>query len=261
MFFAKKVLSAFLLPLPASVLLLGIGLALLWFTRRDRLGRVLLSVGFGLLLLSSYNVVSDAFVTPLERTFEPLYPRTRLDTAIRAAGQAPKWIVVLGGGDVADRRVPANDQLGDSAMSRLVEGVRLYRELPGTKLLLSGGVGAGIKHADILGAVAELFRLPPEDVVLDRSAWDTEQEAHNLAARVGSAPFILVTSAVHMPRAVALFRRQRARPIAAPTHHYTLDTPGVSFDELLPSPSALMKMDAATHEYLGTLFSKLRGKI
>ena len=72
---------------------------------------------------------------------------------------------------------------------------------------------------------------------------------------------MLVTSAVHMPRAMALFRRRGAQPIPAPTHHMTLDVPGVACASSSPRPGALDEVDAGVHEYLGMVWSKLRGRM
>jgi uncharacterized SAM-binding protein YcdF (DUF218 family) len=261
MFFAKKLVSAFLLPSSLSIGLILAGLLLFWLTRKVVLGRLLALGGFGLLLLASYHPVADALLAPLEGKYPPLFPREVLDRALEQAGRRPGWIVVLGGGHVPDPRVPANAQLGESALFRLVEAIRLQREIPGARLLLSGGLGGSLKHGDVMARVAEGLGLDQDDFVVDRTAWDTEQEASSLSRRIGQAPFLLVTSALHMPRAMALFQRAGVRPIAAPTHHCTLDVPGVSLSELFPSPDALANTDAGVHEYLGFLWSRLRGKI
>jgi uncharacterized SAM-binding protein YcdF (DUF218 family) len=263
MFFAKKLISALLAPTSLFLLLLGVGVALLWFGRRTRAqlaGRILVTTAFGLLMVTTSHAFSDAFNRPLER-YPALYPRAALDAALAQAGKPPRIILVLGGGDVADPRVPPNDQLSDSGLSRLIEGIRLLRELPGTRLILSGGYGRGIKHADRLGAVAAMMGVKDEEMELDRTAWDTEQEAANIARRIGGDPFVLVTSAFHMPRAAALFRKAGANPIPAPTHHITLDSPGVHFLNLFPDPQALAYFETGLHEYLGMLWSRLRGRI
>jgi uncharacterized SAM-binding protein YcdF (DUF218 family) len=261
MFLAKKLISEFLLPTTASLALLIAGIVLLWLGRRQRLARLLVTIGTGVLLLSSYTPVADAFLGSLEYRYPPLHPRPVLDRAIQQAGGTPKWIVVLGGGHVLAPSFPANVQIGDSALFRLVEAIRLQRELPGTRIILSGGVGGRTKHADILGQVAQVLGVPPDGYVLDRTAWDTEQEAANLARQIGQEPFFLVTSAFHLPRAMALFRRQGLRPIAAPAHHLSLNSPGVGIQELFPGPYAQGKVNAGVHEYLGMLWSRLRGRI
>jgi uncharacterized SAM-binding protein YcdF (DUF218 family) len=261
MFLLKKLISVFLLPTTAGLLLMAVGLGLLWWRRRERLGKGLATAGFLLLLIPSFSPVADALLAPLENRYPPLYPRAKLDQAIAAAGATPKWIVVLAGGDVPDPRVHPVDQIGDAAMSRLAEGIRLQRELTGSKLLLSGGIGGRLKHADILGAVATTMGVAAANMELHRVGRDTEEEALTIAAKVGQQPFVLVTSASHLPRATALFRRQGLAPIPAPAHHLSLDTKGISLGELFPSPSALEAAHAGIHEYIGLLWSKLRGRL
>jgi uncharacterized SAM-binding protein YcdF (DUF218 family) len=261
MFLIKKLLSSLILPTTATLVLLGVAVTLLWWGRWQRTAKVLASCALAILLLGTSDFFVNATLRPLEDHYPALYPRAQLDAAIAAAGSTPRWIVVLGGGDTADPRVPANDQLSDSGLSRVIEGIRLLRLVPGTKLLLSGGVGGKDKHADALGAVATSLGVTADQMELDKSAWDTEQEAHNLSPRLGHEPFFLVTSAFHMPRAMALFRHAGALPIAAPTHHLTLDVPGVSLAELFPTPEAMANLEAGWHEYLGLLWSKLRGRL
>jgi uncharacterized SAM-binding protein YcdF (DUF218 family) len=261
MFFLKKLISALLLPTTATLLILGTAVVLLWLGRWGRAAKILVTCAFAILLLGTADIFVNATLRPLEYRYPALHPKAQLDAAIASAGATPRWIVVLGGGDTNDPRVPANDKLSDSGLSRLVEGIRLLRAVPGTKLVLSGGVGGAEKHADFLGAVAASLGVAADDVVLDKTAWDTEQEAQNLAPRLGKEPFVLVTSAFHRPRAVALFRHAGTAPIPAPTHHLSLDTPGLHAHDFLPSPDAMMNLEAGWHEYLGLLWSKLRGRL
>jgi uncharacterized SAM-binding protein YcdF (DUF218 family) len=260
-YFLKKLISAFLLPIPAAWVLLGVGLALLWFTRRQRAGKVAATAAFALIFIFGIRSVPNGLLAGLEERFEPLYPRERLVAATTGAGRRPKWIVVLGSGHTFDRRLPPAAQLSASALPRVVEGVRLYRELPGVKLVVSGAPGAPVKHAEVMAAAARAFGVPAEDIVVDVSAWDTADEARAMKARIGPDAFLLVTSASHMQRAVLLFRKVGLDPIAAPTDHLGLDRSGLVIGDFLPNAGALWESDRATHEYLGILWSKLRGQI
>ncbi len=147
----------------------------------------------------------------------------------------------------------------------MIEGIRLHKRLPGSKLLLSGGIGGGTprnpKHADLLGAVADVCGVDQPSVVLHKSGWDTEEEAETISRVVGKQPFLLVTSASHMPRALALFRKRGAQPIAASAFLYTMDEPGFSASDLVPSAGALNASNAGMHEYIGLVWSKLRGRL
>jgi uncharacterized SAM-binding protein YcdF (DUF218 family) len=265
MFFLKKFISGFLVPSTVCLLLLAAGLALLWFTRRQRLGKILASVGFGLALLFGSPILSELLITPLESRHPPLHPEPHARAQLKAAGiESPRWIVVLSGGHVVDPRVPPSGQVGTAALARVVEGIRLHRMFPGSKLLLSGGLGGEggtPRHADLLGAVADVCAVDKGAVLLHRSGWDTEEEAQTITPVVGPEPFLLVTSASHMPRAMALFRKRGARPIAASAFLYTMDEPGFAAGDLVPSPSALNTSNAGMHEYIGLVWSKLRGRL
>src|SRR4051812_41957889 len=111
MFMLKKLISAFLLPMPIVVGPLGVGLALLWFTRRQKAGKIVTSVGFGLLFLMSYGVITNLLVVPLENDFHPLLvPGIKPDASDERAKEA-RWIIVLGGGHAYDKRLPPNSEL------------------------------------------------------------------------------------------------------------------------------------------------------
>jgi len=72
MFFAKKLVSRFLFPVPLCLGLLLAGVVLLWFTKRQRTGKTLVSVGTILLGLLSHSVVADRLLAPLELQYPPL---------------------------------------------------------------------------------------------------------------------------------------------------------------------------------------------
>jgi formate hydrogenlyase subunit 3/multisubunit Na+/H+ antiporter MnhD subunit len=69
MFWLKKFVSFWLMPLPFCLTLLTVGLVILLFSRRARLGRWLLIAGTVLLGLFSNKVVSTWLVQPIELTF------------------------------------------------------------------------------------------------------------------------------------------------------------------------------------------------
>ena len=87
LFTLKKIVGGLLLPLPALLLLIGIGIALLWFSRFQRTGKLCVSLGWLLLTLLSLQPVADSLLKPIEDT----YPTWR--------GEQPvNYVVVLGGG-------------------------------------------------------------------------------------------------------------------------------------------------------------------
>jgi uncharacterized SAM-binding protein YcdF (DUF218 family) len=141
-------------------------------------------------------------------------------------------------------------------MERLVEGLRLHREFPGSKLIVSGYHGS----AEGLASVAEELGVSPQEIIPIPEARDTEDEAHRIGQIAGGSRFILVTSAAHMPRALGLFRKLGLNPLPAPTDYIAPRSP-LDFDDVFPSPEKLAESQSAVYEYLGQAWAKLRGKM
>jgi uncharacterized SAM-binding protein YcdF (DUF218 family) len=260
MFLMKKILSLFFYPLSVCSLLLIIGLFLLWFTRRQRGGRIMVSAGAVLLLVLSYGSIPDRLLRPLENRYPPLFLSSGSDDAVRHATPAIKRIVVLGGDHVADPLKPATSQLRPTAMVRVVEAVRIYRELPGSRLVFSGGPVTD-PESEVMASVARGLGVSDQDIDLESAAMDTEEEARLLQPMLGSERFILVTSAAHLPRSMALFQKLNMNPIPAPAGYLALRRQGVNAYSFFPDPDSLIKWGVVIHEYLGMGWSKLRGRI
>lgn len=258
MFFLKKLISPLLMPMSVACVLLATGLLLLWFSRRQRLARVLVTVGAAVLLLLSYSPVPSVLVHGLESQYRPLDPAT----VAHDGPAAPRFIVVLGGGHGSDPALPPTSLLSGAALARLTEALRLHRALPQTKLVFSGAAGpASRAHADVMAAAAETLGLPREAMVLNREAMDTADEAVLMRGIVKDAPFILVTSALHMPRSMALFHKAGLNPRAAPADFIGKSDAHFSPDEVFPNPADIVKTHAASHELWGMLWSRLRGQL
>jgi uncharacterized SAM-binding protein YcdF (DUF218 family) len=250
-------LSGLLLPMPVCLGLAVIGIALLWFTRRQRAGKILVTVGVGLLAVLGLDPVGTLSVSSLERPFAPLLAGGTTAADLRA--QQARWIVVLGGGHRAAPGVPPPSELSQSALARLVEAVRLKRLLPRARLFVSGGApGDPISEAALYAQSAQVLGVPAGDIVEDGQGFDTAGEALAVRRAIGSEPFILVTSATHLPRALALFRKQGLDPLPSPADFTGLPHLGPA---ILPGAGAVVNVERAVHEYLGMLFARLRGQI
>lgn len=250
MFLMHKILSRLLFPVPLSLEFLLIGLFLLWFTRRQRAGKALVTCG-ALLFLGFSNVfLSNALLRPLEHHYPPL--------VVHSVGGVPAvgFIAVLGGGGDDDPDVPITSHVSPDLMVRLIEGVRLEREIPGSKLILSGGHDS----AEGMASVAEALGVTAADIRQLAEPRDTEEESQQIAPIVGSGRFILVTSASHMPRAMGLFKMKGLQPIAAPTDYLT-PRRRLELDDFFPDGYKLFKSQTAVYEYLGQAWESLRGKI
>jgi uncharacterized SAM-binding protein YcdF (DUF218 family) len=174
---------------------------------------------------------------------------------------ACQYVVVLGGGHDDSEARPALSQLGTSARARLTEAVRLLRLLPAARLVVSGpGDYGGPTHARVLTDAAVSLGVDRARIRQIDDAHDTEEESARLREVLGNAPFALVTSAWHLPRAIALCTAQGLHPLPCPTD-YLYTTPahwhGSDFTWDVPS---LERSTAVVHEYLGRWWARLRGK-
>lgn len=254
MFLLKKIIGATFLPLSLCSIILLVGLIILWFSRKQKLGKVVVSFGTISLMVLSFNITSNAILGPLEKQYPPILKTDKLSDV--------KWIVVLGGGHISDPNVPITSQIVGSTLVRLAEGIRLHRLIPGSKLVLSGGGGFDpVSNAKIMADMALALGLDRSDLVLEEESKDTRDEARLVKYIVKRDRFILVTAASHMPRSVALFRKEGMYPIPAPTEHLVKERKNVSPGMFFPGASNLRKVERAFHEYMGLMWAKIRGQL
>lgn len=251
MFYAKKIISRLFFPVPLSLELLLLGLFLLWCTRRQRAGKLLVTCGALLLAGLSNSHISTVLVRPLERCFPPLA------VGPASAGNPPAtYIVVLGASAADDPGVPISSRISPTLMVRLVEGVLVHREVADSKLILSGGKDS----ADGMTRVAEALGVDDQDILRLSEPADTEAEAAQVSSLAGAHRLILVTSASHMPRAMGLFRKRGLQPIPAPTD-YLAPQHRTELDDFVPDAYKLYRSQVAIYEFLGLAWADLRGKL
>jgi uncharacterized SAM-binding protein YcdF (DUF218 family) len=260
MFWLKKFFSPFLFPLPFALVAGVAGLVLAWSRRWPRAGRTLLAAAVLVLLVASNKWVSGRLVAPLESSY-PAMGDFQSGQSLPAALAACRCVVVLGGGhdDREDR--PALTRLGTSSRARLTEAVRLLRLLPAAKLVVSGpGDHGGPTHARVLADAAVSLGVDPTRIRLIDDAHDTEEEAARLREVLGDAPFALITSAWHLPRAMALCTAQGLHALPCPTD-FLYSTPSHwHLSDLTWDVPSLERSTAAVHEYVGRWWARLRGK-
>lgn len=226
-----------------GALLLAVAGAAFRIRGRRRIGAWLMLTAAAIVYLGAIGRVGNALLGSLERQYPPLR-----DTSLPVVGD----VMVLGGGYEPGGNIPVTAALNQDGLVRIVEGVRLARRLGAVRLIVSGGAPPG-QTPSALG-YAELARgLGIDDsalLVLD-APLDTGAEARSVAALIGAAPFILVTSAYHMPRAMRLMKRAGAHPIPAPTGQLAREPANHGWREWLPNSGGLGKTERAVHEYLG----------
>ena len=203
------------------------------------------------LLLGSLSFVPDFFLENIERQYAPY----AVDDKGNDDSSDVKFVVVLAAGYTPDQELPITSRFYYDGLVRLVEGVRLHRIIPETGLILSGGRG----EAEFMKELVVALGVPQENLILETESMSTFDQAKFIPSIVKEKRFLLVTSASHMLRSMALFEKLGTRPIAAPTGHLVKhDGNGISF---LPATSNLRKADSFFYAILGLIKEKLMSRI
>ncbi|MBW1779679.1 MAG: envelope biogenesis factor ElyC [Deltaproteobacteria bacterium] len=261
MFLLKKIIGSLILPLPLCLLISFLGLFLIWRGRRGLTGKILVTIGLVSITFLSYYPVSRVLNDPLKGRFSAYRPSNTSIPATKGL-EAVKYVVVLAGGHNADPSIPITGHLTCGSLFRLMEGIRVFRQHPGSKLVLSGcGAFDPVPESYVMADVARFLGIDKRDMILESRSNDTKDQARLIRPIVDKKPFVLVTSAIHMPRSMALFRKEGLNPIPAPAGQ-TGDVKQVLTPAwFFPSAHALEGSSRAVHEYLGLIWAKLRGQI
>jgi len=236
--------------LPPLDLVLACAAGMLLKKRWPRLGRWLSAGALLLLLVFSTRAGALLFVAPLENRVPPL---------ASAQGTGAQAIVVLGGGRLADApEYGGNDIPGYATLARLRYAAKLHRET-GLPLLVAGGAPTGgeAEAAVMARTLREAFATPVK--WQDDHSDDTAQNAAfsaRILKREGITRILLVTDAMHMPRARAVFERTGLEIVAAPTMLFSRDT--LTALQFLPDGEGLRRTHYALHEWLGLAWYRLR---
>jgi uncharacterized SAM-binding protein YcdF (DUF218 family) len=190
------------LVLPSSAITICVMVSVaLAFVRPARLWAIL----SGALALSVYLVfgtgpISFVLLGALEFQFPP-------------GGQAERkeanTIVVLSGYAESDPDRPLSSQVNSTSAFRILEALGLLNDQPNSTVVISG-------KGEVASIMRDVFLssgVPSERVIVDSVSSSTYESAKNLSSRLGQAPFLLVTSAGHMPRSMRVFRKAGAHPI------------------------------------------------
>jgi uncharacterized SAM-binding protein YcdF (DUF218 family) len=256
LFVLAKLAGMALQPINLALLLAGTGM--LVARRRRAAGRVLLAGGALLFFSAGFTQLPDYLLARLEQA-EP-------------QGEFPSdiaGIVVLGGGvdaDAAHAGSPGWDgyRMGEGG-ERIVHGLKLRRAYPGARFIFSGGVAnlvrPGTPEAAAARAAIEAIAGTAKDMEFEAAARNTTENAANVLAMAGPdarRPWLLVTSAFHMRRALAAFRKAGMNVVAAPTD-FRADKPQWPWLSAAPA-GQFAKAGLWLHETAGLLAWRLAGR-
>lgn len=254
MFVFSKLMTA--VTQPMFWLALWWGVALLMLIRWRRLGRsgrlaraALAMLWVGLLVqgLLGFRAIPDALLRALENR----YPVPTAEVVNRQVG-----MIVLGGAIEHPEVYLAHGQvpLGQAA-ERMAVPVGLMRQHPQLELVFSGGEGrllvTGVTEAELAKVFYVQQSVDMSRVTLEGGSRTTRENAQQTARLLGERckqPWLLVTSAWHMPRAMAEFEAMGCKVTAYPVDFMTGDVTPLSEYALAQS---LLRWQTALHEWLG----------
>ena len=238
-----EILSELVLPSNFCFALTVIGVALCVSARTRKAAVIMLAAAGTILLVFSSGKTATWLTSSLEYT----YPRAPDQLA------PVHTIVILAAYASEDTNMSLSDRPNDSALYRVVEGVLLWRRCDSCRIIITGASPT----TEVMGELIVALGVPRAVLELDTHAMNTGASAANVAHLLGDVPFYLVTSAGHLPRAVAAFSAAGARPLPAPTDHQLPSSLAKAPWRL--TPFHLKASDLAVHERVGMWWYRLRG--
>lgn len=239
--------SAVLLP-PANAMLLCLAGWLLRHRLR-RTSKLLMGSGLVLLLVLSTRLGALLLVVPLEEMYPPL----------ASPGDA-QAIVILGAGRISFApEYGGRDQPSLYGLKRIEYGAYLQRQT-GLPILVTGGSpdGSPDSEASLMArSLRDDFHVPVRwEEGASNTTWDNARLSAPILKEAGITRVLLVTDAIHMPRAMDAFREAGLTPTAAATL-FSGRGRGNALD-LLPGGASIMLSSYALREWIGRLWYQVR---
>lgn len=256
MFFLLSRLAWIVIQPTSLVLILMVFAFLAGFRRLGWFGRSCLALAILLLLVGGYTNLGQIALQPLEQRYaRPALP-DRVD-----------GIIALGGGLQMDIASARGGYEFNGSGDRYVETLRLARLYPAARIVLAGGSGKLVpdKMSEAESIAAFLVALGVDDkrLLLEDDSRNTEENAGRVRDLVGPQPgetWLLVTSAFHMPRSVALFDKTGFAVLPWPTDYFTTADEQISIALEQPTGN-LATSTLALREWLGLLVYWATGRI
>jgi len=249
--------------IPLFIYPLGFALVLSIFAT----GILGLSAGLARLFLFMSVIVLWGASTPffadyLGLTLEGQYPPLAVEETPTAG-----VIVVLGGGVTGPAPPRITLDLSDGA-DRVLHAARLYRAGKAPVVLISGGaipwLGSDIPEAGSMQTLLEEWGVPAASIIAEAASRNTYENAvlsKQLLAERGLQQVLLVTSALHMPRALATFTSAGIDAVPAPTDYTVIYRARRTVIDFMPDAKALSRTTDAIKEYVGYIYYWWKGWI
>ena len=245
LFWLSKTLWIFVQPLNLFLIIVLSG-SLLYFFSRSKLGLRLVFFGIAGLVIVAVFPIGSFLSRPLENRF----PIPNLD-------QQVDGIIVLGGSEQTSITHDRKQLSLNGAAERLILFVDLANRFPNGALAYSGGSGSlkpnALLEADIASDIFSIMNLDLNRVIFEKRARNTYENAvftKKLVQPQTEENWILITSALAMPRAVGSFRKAGWKVIP-----YPVDYRSLTESRKLTTSFGLAKggynLNHAVHEWVG----------
>ncbi|MBQ4833267.1 YdcF family protein [Pseudoalteromonas sp. MMG010] len=246
MFVIKKIVGGLLMPLPVLGLFSFIMLLIAFKNRKSAL--VISTLSLAVLLAISTPFVASRIIEPNE-PISLAFNRLKQPSIDK--------IIVLGCDVNPNAALSANNQLGNCALTRLVEGIKLAKYYPQAQLIVSGGGYNMVTNSSLMYKTAISLGVNKARISQNPYAMDTAAEARLLAPQLIDYNVALVTSVLHMPRAKGLFNAQGIDVIPAATDYHNFSIIPMH-KQFVPSAHTLMVVTQYCHEMIGNAWIGLR---
>ena len=219
---------------------------ILYKLKKKKAGNIIFMTAFAGLFLTAVTPLPVYLIKRLEKQY-PVYKGTE---------KLP--ILVLGNYHADDNSLYPSQKLSFQSLERVTEGIRIYNLNPSTPIAFSGFAVNDKVATGIIGSEAAVsLGVSPKDTLILPSPRSTWEEALAYKKRFGNGKkFILVTNAIHMPRAMKAFKTLGMQPIAAPTGFSVKEGTRNSVYNWWPSSFKMVCTEMAMYEYSAQVYYK-----
>jgi len=252
-FFLSKILYFLLCPLTWILILLVVGI----IVKKPKLARKYYIASLVFFIFFTNPAIIDEFIRLWERPMTILPAEEKYDAGI-----------VLGGGMVTIDKDYDRLIFRDNT-DRLLQALDLYKRGTIKKIIISSGSGSIVfketREAALIDRYLKTIGIPKSDVLIDSSSKNTHENAVNCAAIIKNnftqKSFLLITSALHMKRAVGCFNNEHICITPYPVSKLVGIRRGDFGYYIIPDTEALLRWDKYLHEVFGYLVYTAMGYI
>lgn len=239
---------------PANFLFVLLALAALLLWWRPRTGRIIMTLIIVCAWLAAALPIGEYYLREIENT----YPVPTLPAHVDG-------IILLGGFTWAEGSEAHHQLQTDGKADRFLHFVRLAQQYPNAKLVFTGGSGnplrQDVREADLVREQWAAMGYDSSRVIWERDSRNTYENAVFSKKLVQPKPgetWVLVTSALHMPRAVAIFEKQDWPVIPYPVDYITTDAKLGQYE--FSVTDNLWRLATALKEIIGKLAYQWTGR-